>query len=373
MEPTNERYEELAEKWLNGTITPEEQAEFARWYEDLPGEPLNIPASFAASEAVHRRRIWRKIAPAKRRTRYPIAVAASVLMLMTAVFLLRRHHTPIQPASTISSGTASKTDHHVVLTLSDGHQIVLGETTAGQSIQQPGTTVTQTDTGMLRYAGHGQTAQQTVYNELTTPKGVVFRLQLSDGTLVWLNAATTLRYPTAFNDSVRSVFLNGQAYFEVAANAHHPFIVHSGPVVVKALGTAFDVMSYTDEDAIRTTLTQGRVSVSSDKTSMEMAPGEQVSLANGDSRLQRTEADLQEVLAWKDGRFRFSNTNIKTVMRQIARWYDVSVEYGGPVTQVNLTGSVSRKERVESLLKALEVTGGVHFALVDHKITVIPP
>jgi len=397
MDTSKERYEELAEKWLNGTISPGEKEEFVQWYNAFPDTPLNIPASFAASEAEHRSRLLAKItSPRRKRWLLPAAAACILLAGSASLFVFQKTdfftHSKLAAAS-VKAGVSQKKvilpgGEKAILTLADGSRVALegasvkNEGVSGEKMmEQQGVMITRPDMGLLRYSGKEDATVQKgalIFNTLTTPRGGVFQIQLSDGTHVWLNSATSLRYPTVFSGTTREVFLSGQAYFEVAKNVRRPFIVHSEKVNVKVLGTAFDMMTYEDESYVRTTLTQGAVSVTSGHTSVVIRPGQQASLLNGgmqfngDIQFKLSEPDLDEVLAWKEGRFRFSNTNIQAVMRQIARWYDVAIEYQGDVSGLNLTGSVSRKESVEELLKAFEKTGGVHFGIADNRIIVMP-
>jgi transmembrane sensor len=376
MDKSQERYEALAEKWLNGTISAEEKEEFAMWYNNLPDTPMNIPAAFAASEEQHRNRMLAKITSRSRRKWMIPAAAAMVLLIGTGSLLVFRkmnffRHPETAAARKILPACSNK----AVLTLDDGRQVVLESLSSGNVMQQQGVIITKSDSSLLRYSGERAASSRNStpgFNILTTPKGSIFRVELSDGTRVWINSATVLKYPTVFTGKTREVYLSGQAYFEVAQQKNQPFVVNSETVQVKVLGTSFDIMTYKDEDAVRTTLTEGAVSVLSNTSSVIIHPGQQAILEARGDRFRLTEPDLDEVLAWKDGKFRFSNANIQTVMRQVARWYDVTVEYRGDISRLNLTGSLSRKADVSELLKAFEKTGEVHFDIENKKIIVIP-
>ena len=312
MDKSQERYETLAEKWLNGTISPEEKEEFAQWYNTLPSNSLDIPAAFAVSEEQHRSRLLKKII-SRRGKRWLIPAAAACVLLAGSASLvfwkmrLSQHSAGVEA---LSKKDISPGGNRAVLTMANGRSVVLEGLSGGDALEQEGVVITKPDTGILRYSSNGEANRGSMYNTLTTPRGGIFQVQLSDGTHVWLNSATSLRYPTLFSGATRTVFLTGQAYFEVAKNVNRPFVVHSGKVKVKVLGTAFDMMSYEDEGAVRTTLTQGSVLVASDSSSMVVQAGQQASLENGVTRFKLTEPDLGEILAWKEGRFRFSNTNI---------------------------------------------------------------
>lgn len=377
MDKSQQRYEALAEKWLNGTISAQEKEEFALWYNTMPDAPIDIPVAFAASEEQHRSRMLAKITfRSRRKWLIPAAAAALALLIGSASLLVFRknnlswHSEAMAIRKNISVGS-----NKAVLTLDDGRQVELESLSSGNVMDQQGASITKSDSSLLRYSGKGATASDKSspgFNTLTIPRGSIFRVELSDGTRVWINSATTFRYPTVFTGKTRDVYLNGQAYFEVAQQKEQPFVVNGETVQVKVLGTSFDMMTYKGDEAVRTTLTQGAVSVMSNSTSVVIRPGQQASMDAGAKQFKLTEPDLEEVLAWKDGKFRFSNTNIKSVMRQVARWYDITVEYQGDVAGLNLTGSVSRKASVDELLKAFEKTGGVHFKIEENKIIVIP-
>lgn len=383
MEKSQERYEALAEKWLNGTISPEEKEEFAQWYNTLPDIRVDVPVTFAADEDRHRSRMLAKIIFRSRRKsmisrrKWMIPAAAAVVLLIGSASLLvfrkmnlSRYSGAMAAGKPIQGGS-----NRAVLTLDDGRQVALEGLSAGNVMEQQGVVITKVDSSLLRYSGDGTAATHNGnpgFNTLSTPRGSMFRVELSDGSRVWINSATVLKYPTVFAGNTREVYLSGQAYFEVAQEKDRPFVVNGEKVRVKVLGTSFDMMNYKDDETVRTTLTQGAVSVMSDNASVVIHPGQQAALDTGAKRFRLMKPDLNEVLAWKDGKFRFSDANIKSVMRQIARWYDVTVEYQGDISRLNLTGSVSRKAAVGELLKAFEKTGGVHFRMEENKIIVIP-
>jgi transmembrane sensor len=381
MDKSLERYEALAEKWLNGTISPEEKKEFALWYNSFPDSPLEVPASLASTEEQHRKKLYSKIIR-RRRSRLLPAAAAILLLIGFTSWLLWKMSWLQHPTETghTKKKALPETGSQTILTLDDGHQVSLDALSKGDVIVQQGATIIKLDSCLLLYSNNGVSdfrKSSQGFNVLTTGKRGIFKVQFPDGTKVWLNSATSLTYPTVFPGTTREVQLSGQAYFEVAQKKDQPFIVKTQKVNVKVIGTSFDMMTYTDEDQVRTTLAQGAVFVLSNTSSLSppsivIHPGQQAILDSGATRFNVTEPDLDEVLAWREGKFRFSNENIKAVMRQITRWYDISIEYDGDVSAVNLTGSISRKQHVEDLLKAFETMGGIHFKLEGKKIIVIP-
>jgi len=208
------------------------------------------------------------------------------------------------------------------------------------------------------------------YNTLETPRGGQYRVVLPDGSKVWLNSASSLHYPTAFNQSTREVTLTGEAYFEITDNKAKPFIVKTGLLSVRVLGTGFNVMAYADEDAVRTTLVHGSVKVSAGTKEQLIAPGQQAGLLN--SRFIVSNPDLEQVLAWKNGMFNLNGAHIKTIMRQLTRWYDVDVVYKENLSNIELSGIISQRQDVHQLLEILEETGKVHFLLEGRTLTVLP-
>jgi transmembrane sensor len=285
-----------------------------------------------------------------------------------------------------------------VLTLSNGQKIVLDNAGNGLVASDKGMRVIKKD-GQINYAGRtGET--ETVYNHITTPKGRQWQLTLSDGTQVWLNAASSISYPLVFTGKERKVEITGEAYFEVAKNAAMPFKVKILPLSgdslsgerdspfggqgageggeVEVLGTHFDINAYGDENTIRTTLLEGSVKVSANnrssgqlsdsQPSVVLMPGQQAQIGRSGVLKVIRDADMEETIAWKNGRFLF-NADIGTIMRQIAKWYDVEVVYKDRIEDP-YSMDISRNVPVSQLLKYMELSGGVHFEIEGKKVTV---
>jgi transmembrane sensor len=223
----------------------------------------------------------------------------------------------------------------------------------------------------LVYSAPGNEATQPAYNTLTTPRGGLYSVVLSDGTKVWLNAASSLRYPTAFVGQVRQVDLTGEAYFEVAKNPAQPFKVVVNGMEVNVLGTHFNVMAYDDEEAMATTLLEGAVKVGFGGRSVFLTPGQQSLLNKSGGDMQVKTVDPEESVAWKEGLFEFKSEDIRQVMRNVARWYDVDVQYKGVVSD-HFSGEVHRDADVYSLLNTMELTHKVHFEVSGRTIIVSP-
>ena len=274
-----------------------------------------------------------------------------------------------------------------LLTLANGSTIVLDSAHDGTLAQQGTTKIIKLDGGALAYrAGtdsKGQTTDQTIgqtgYNTIATPRGGQYRIILPDGSKVWLNAASSLRFPAAFTGSERTVELTGEAYFEIAKNAEKPFHVRvpSGgtdgkDMDVEVLGTSFNVMAYANEEKIHTTLLEGKVKVKRGTLAENLSPGRQAIVDQNTRGMEVADANIEQVVAWKDGLFRFRETDIRELMRQVERWYDVDVVYRTDRGDQDFTGVVSRSKNVSALLQMLELTGTVHFKIEGKRIIVLP-
>ena len=258
-----------------------------------------------------------------------------------------------------------------VLILANGAAITLDSASNGMLTRQGHTQIIKSAGGNLVYASGAGQSSEPLYNSIVTPRGGQYHVTLSDGTSVWMNAASSLRFPAAFTGSIRQVALTGEAYFEVAKNAAKPFVVVVNNMKVTVLGTHFNVMAYGDEAAINTTLLEGSVKVTEGKTTTLLSPGEQAqSDRKGNIRLVR-EADMNAAVAWKNRLFWFDHDDIRTVMRQISREYNIDVEIRGDI-QRHFTGSIPRDVNVSTVFEVLQQTGGVHFTINNEKIIVTP-
>lgn len=257
-----------------------------------------------------------------------------------------------------------------VLTLADGRQIVLDSVEKADVVLQNGAKVLKLGKGILAYKA--SSSAEVTYNTLTTPKGGQYQVVLPDGTQVWLNSASSLKFPTAFVGNERRVALKGEGYFEVVHNPAKPFVVTAETVNVKVLGTGFNIMAYSDEKAIKTTLIHGSVEVSSGITRQHIVPGEQASISKGEEEFDILHPNIQEIIAWKNGEFWFNKTSIQSIMRQIARWYNVDIAYKGDLSGIKLSGVLSKKQNMEALFNILEATKQVRFKVEQNIITVMP-
>ncbi len=334
---------------------------------------LNLDEKFSqlmekAGSGRHTASIRKKIRP-----RIWYAAAAGIALIIAVSGFLSQKKSGVQSAL---NPVAAQTDvqpgnNKAVLTLADGSSILLDSSLNGKLAIQGNTEILKSG-GKLSYVNSSLPAAKTVFNTITTPKGGQYQLVLSDGTRVWLNAASSLVYPTAFTGRERKVILKGEGYFEVARDETKPFKVEVNAMEVEVLGTHFNINSYQDESDIRTTLLEGSVKILQNGNSKILKPGQQASL-NKSGQLKINEyADLEEAVAWKEGRFQFEKANIYAIMRQIERWYDVDVSYEGNVS-AHFVGTISRQVNLSQVLNMLQLTGEVQFRIKDKKVTVMPP
>lgn len=264
------------------------------------------------------------------------------------------------------------------LTLADGSTVVLDTATTRQLAQQGGVQVLNKD-GKLVYEQGGQEETEpsvVLYNTLQTTKGQTYATVLADGSKVWLNSESSISYPVAFTGNERKVAITGEAYFEVASqyskgtNKKLPFNVTVGSMEVQVLGTHFNINAYPDEETIKTTLLEGKVKIVAGNVSSILAPGQQAQLRKGTQLIQVMDnANVEQAVAWKNGFFQFSNDDLKTVMRQLARWYDVEVVYQGNVGGDTYGGKIRRNNKASEVLTTLE-QNRVHFKIQGKKIIV---
>lgn len=266
-----------------------------------------------------------------------------------------------------------------VLTLADGSSILLDSAGIGSLAQQGGTRIIKLNNGQLAYeAGNsnvkpGASASPVGYNTIVTPHGGQYQIVLPDGSRVWLNAGSYLRFPTSFSGSERMVEMKGEAYFEIAKNKSQSFIVKVNTSKVEVLGTDFNVMAYSDEASIKTTLLQGSVKVSEGGSEVLIKPGQQAVIdrsGSGIKKLNLNNRSLEQAIAWKNNEFYFDDDTIESIMRQLGRWYDIKVVYEGTDKSQRFSGVISRKEDVSVLLEKFEQTGTIKFRIENKTIYV---
>jgi transmembrane sensor len=303
------------------------------------------------------------------------SVAAAILFICSiGIYFYHSDQPQLKPFSKNAAMLADVAPggNKAILTLANGTKVSLTDARPGKIASQFGVSIHKTMNGDLVYMHPGQVSQ-LAFNSIETPKGGQYQLTLPDGTKVWLNAASSLRYPLAFPGNERKVELTGEAYFEVAKNKAKPFKVFTDRQIVEVLGTHFDINAYTDEAATRTSLLEGSVKVSSLKSGDEIKirPGQQSIVS---SNISVKNIDVDEAIAWKNGYFMFDEESLESILRKVSRWYDVDILYQNIDSNKKLyfSGTLSRYSNVSKVLRRLELTESVHFKIEGRKIIVLP-
>lgn len=372
-----------------GRATPEQDTEFKHYmkegddatpgYIDTLGEEVITDMEVRLHEG-----IYRKIGIAEKKAivplykkMFPYAAAAAILILVGVGIYnlfqpgkLKRLSTPVRMANDAAPG-----GNKAILTLADGSTVSLTDAANGKIGDQQGVDLRKAKTGQLVYTSAGAAAV-TAFNTIATPKGGQYQVVLSDGTRVWLNAASSLKYPLDFSGNDRKVELSGEAYFEVAKNKAKPFKVRTAREEVTVLGTHFNINAYADEPATRTALLEGSVKVDqlNSEQSVTIKPGEAALVAGGAApKIKVSTIDPDEVLAWQKGYFMFDAEPLESILRKIARWYDVEITYQSTASsQKQFSGTISKYSNASQVLRKLELTESVHFKIEGRNIIVLP-
>lgn len=381
----NQRALQLLEKFEQDIASEEELRELDEWYQSFEQDPkfttnLNKQEQISAREKLlhkintrlDRESVDSITAESKKQIwLWPrMAAAATILMILsvTGYFFWQRNQATPQTAQ-IEKQDIAPGNNKAILTLGNGQQIILASAKNGHIATEGNAVVDKTVNGQIVYHQRQSSTTEPVYNMIVTPRGGQYHLTLADGTNVWLNAASSIRYPTEFTGKERLVELTGEAYFEVTHNAVKPFRVQTSSQSVQVLGTHFNINAYNDEPVVKTTLLEGSVSVHSGVVSALIKPGEQAILTH--NLFKVIEVDTDTEMAWKDGGLRFTDENLESVMRKISRWYDVDIEYeNNGMKQLPLTGIIVHSPPLSKVLRMLELTRQVHFKVAGKKIIV---
>jgi len=316
--------------------------------------------------------------PIRNYFKYSIAAAILVVFSVGLYFYNNNNGEPKEGGLTAQhqGNDVNPGGNKAILTLADGSKISLTDAENGELAKQAGIIVTKTKDGQLVYeiSAENSASNKLVYNTISTPAGGQYQINLPDGTTVWLNALSSLKYPTIFNATERKVVLTGEAYFEVAKNPNQPFVVSTNGAGraqdVTVLGTHFNINSYKNEEATKTTLLEGSVKVGvSIEDNATLVPGQQAILKN---KLKVIKVDATQAIDWINGNFYLNDENIEGVMRKLERWYDVDVVYKGKIPNVDFGGEISRSKKLSEVLKALEATRTIHFKIDGRRVTVMP-
>lgn len=369
----NQRILDLIEKFELGEATAQEIQELDKWYQSFSQDEkyatnlkedqkiLFKQSLFDSIEQELDKEIMAgKIRP-KRDFNWLAAAAVFLLFTTGGYFYYFHFKTPTTQIANNKKPDALPGGNKAVLTLANGQKIILESAKKGNIATQGNATVVKLDSGKLAYNINGQ-SKEIALNTMSTQAGGQYQLTLSDGTKVWLNAESSITYPSTFTGTTRNVATTGEVYFEVAKNAAMPFHVKSGNQDIEVLGTHFNVNAYPDETAIKTTLLEGSVKVSQLTTnrSQVIKPGQQAALQNNQFNVY--EVNTEPIVAWKEGLFRFDHTDIHALMRQFSRWYNVEIVYEGDVKSEPFFGKIERDYTLAQVLKVLELSK-THFRI----------
>lgn len=367
----------LIKRYNSGTCSDEEKELIESWY--LQFEQTDLIELSEAERKADLDNIWNALPINQQKVRkmntwYRVAAAATILLFLSISIYFIANRVPDQEVAihniarvTVPGG------NRAVLTLGNGSRIILTGARNGTLATQQNIVINKTADGQVVYnadAKSTKAGEKVAYNTMTTPQGGMYDLTLSDGTRVMLDAASSIRYPVVFNGYERRVEITGQAYFEVVHNKAKPFRVITNGQTVEVLGTHFNVNAYADEPSTQTTLLEGSVKVTKGTQMALLAPGQQAVIFNGANAIKVKTADTETAIAWKNGVFSFKRADLKTVMRQFARWYDVQVTYEGDAPDAAITGKVLRSANASHVLQIVSDLG-IKFKTEGKKIIII--
>lgn len=384
--------EELIKKYNAGQCTDDEKAWLEQWYLTFEwSDPKNAPEREKLMEL--REEAWSAITSGKNPT-YTQASTPSITayrpvyrvkwwhLTAAAVFICagifsffkffqQPHNSPMENVTRetmfradVMPGTSKAT-----LVLADGSIVAL-DSISGERVKEKDGTLIDKQQGKLVYNSTGNAGGPVLYNTLNIPRGAEYQLILPDGSRVWLNAASSLKYPTRFTGTERKVFLKGEAYFEVAKNATMPFNVYTDAnIKIEVLGTHFNIMDYDDEAAVKTTLAEGKVKISNQQTTVTLMPSQQAVWKKKLQQMSVRQVDPEKEIAWKNGMIEFNDDDLPYIMRQISRWYDVDVSFEGAVPDESYNGSIPRKATLSEVMQILKIAG-VKYWLENKKLVI---
>ena len=354
----------LIADYLAGRCTAEEKAIVEQWYiTQAAKEESTIPHDEARLQQASAK-MWAGIegrtAVQKRHylNHWMVKVAASLILVAGAFAYFTKAPQTRQGLAKVNTAASSKiiplNDNHTTLTLANGHQLILDQVKDGTVLNEGGISIQKNKEGELTYSFTDQGQSATSYNTIATPRGEKYNIQLSDGTLAILDAQSSIRFPVAFQGNTRTVSTTGQVYFEVAHNAAKPFVVSTGQQTVEVLGTHFNIENYGPNNPVTTTLLQGKVKVKYKENTAILKPGQQTQVDEKHAEIAlNTDVNLEEVMAWKNGFFKFTDEDIVSVMEQLSRWYDIDVRYKGHLPVTKFSGKIYRKLDFEQVLDIL--------------------
>lgn len=369
---------DILERYIKGECTAEEKALVESWYNQHDNPANNALTEKELLEELYAVDKALGVPVRKPAYRRMMTAAAAVLVVGIAGWWVYRVVSN-KPTATVTAKVVKEEvivpgGNKAILTLANGDKISLTDAGNGKIASESGISIAKTADGQMVYritnAGTS-TANSNSYNTIETPVGGQYQVQLPDGTQVWLNARSALRFPVHFDNNERRVEIEGEVYFEVAHDKTKPFRVVSEGQVVEVLGTHFNVNAYENEGVIKTTLLEGSVKVASNGQHAMLKPGEQSHVA-GSNISTHHNVNIDDVVAWKNNKIQFTDLDIKSVMRMLERWYNIEAVYTGEPIHTTFGGSVSRAKNIDVMLKLLETTGDVHFKIEGRRVIVMP-
>jgi len=379
---TRDEYIELYERLLAGKCTAEEKKLIESYNDDFDWSEKPWGEEMGDKDEVRQliySKLQQDLQPKKKspiRYVFRIAIAAAILglVLTASLYLFRQQRktngkeaSGVLVKQVIVPGT-----NKAILKLSNGATIELDSTHSGVFAKDEGVEIVQTAEGQIAYNKNQKFSSASTINTLSTPVGGQYQLRLEDGTEVWLNAASSISFPTAFSGTERSVEVTGEVYFEVQHNPSKPFKVNFNGNTITVLGTHFNVMAYGDEELHRVTLLEGSVNLSNASSQSKLIPGQQAVVNRRTSAIENRKVNVEEAVAWKKGFFFFENENIESIMRKLSRWYNTTTDYKGDMKGKEFSGTVSRFENISEVLDLLEETGSIHYKINARRITIMP-
>lgn len=378
----NKKARKLLNRYLKDECTPEEKAIVETWFLKTSRDSnKSLPEPDYDSL---KNNLWQTIERKNNRSKkvlplwHWIAIASGILIILSIGLLFNNRSPKVQTYTEQTNIDIAPGSNKAFLILADGSKISLNDVSAGSIATQAGMRITKSAEGHLVYEAIDKKSVpgSVIHNKIETPKGGQYQIKLPDGTIVWLNAASSLKYPVSFSSlKSRTVELTGEGYFDITPDKNKPFVVTTSKQQITVLGTKFNVNAYADESNTTTTLIHGslRITTQSNTSAPKtiekiLKPGEQ-SKVHG-AEIEVDQVDTEEAISWKNGQFMFTSESIATIMRKISRWYDIEVEYTGDVAGKRFTGTISRYVNVSEVLQTLELTNRIHFKIKGRKIIV---
>ncbi len=407
---TADQLTELINKYLSGEADQEERKKVEEWYESFDEmdvlfekeEKQNAASIQNSWQAIREKMAKRQSSEAqrtalekkvKRKVLYKWAAAAAVLFLVAGTVYFFMRNEPEKP--TIATRMKDRNEgvqdiqpggNKAILTLGNGKKVILDSTNKGLLSMQGGTQVIKLNNGLLAYnrdksSGSKTSRQDAIsYNTITTPSGGKYEIVLPDGSKVWLNSSSSIKFPTAFTKGKREVEVTGETYFEIAKDENRPFLVRKEEVVIKVLGTSFDVMAYEDDSNMKVTLVEGKIKVATGKKgtgkgslqSAIISPGEQVRITKNGRMSLAEDVDMAEEVAWKNGLFWFNEDDIQQVIKKLSRWYNVYITVEGSIPD-KFNGSIPMDLPLSKVIDMLQKTGRIQYKIMEDGRVILSP